>query len=100
MILLVKSRAFTLVELQVVIPFIGILASLWLPALARSKAVAKRIHCVGNVRQLSLAAHLYTDDYEDRLPPSFDFSEDGRGMIFGNRQFWRRVALGCLFGSE
>ena len=64
-----KRRAFTLIELLVVIAVIGILAAIFLPALARSKAVAKRIHCVANVKQLALATHLYVDDYEDHLPP-------------------------------
>ena len=61
-----KNRAFALVELLVVITVIGLLADPLLPDLARSKAVPKRIHCSGNVRQLALAAHLYADDYEDR----------------------------------
>ena len=69
-----KIRAFTLIELLVVIAVIGILAAILLPALARSKAVSKRIHCVGNVRQLVLAAHLYVDDNQDRLPSGFDSS--------------------------
>ena len=69
-----KRRAFTLIELLVVIAIVGILAAILLPALARSKAVAKRIHCVGNVRQLALAAHLYVDDNQDRLPSGFDSS--------------------------
>ena len=63
-----KRRAFTLIELLVIIAVIGILAAILLPALARSKAVAKRIHCVGNVKQLALTAHLYADDNRDRLP--------------------------------
>lgn len=50
-----------------VIAVIGILAALLLPALARSKAAAKRIHCVSNVRQLSLADHLYADDNSSQL---------------------------------
>ena len=64
-----RRRAFTLIELLVVIAVIGILAAILLPALARSKAVSKRIHCVGNVRQLALATHFYVDDNQDRLPP-------------------------------
>ena len=63
-----NRQAFTLIELLVVIVIIGILASILLPALARSKAVAKRIHCVGNVRQLALTAHLYADDNQYQLP--------------------------------
>ena len=56
------QRAFTLVELLVVIAVFAILASLILPALARSKESARRIHCVSNIRQLGLAATMYWDD--------------------------------------
>ena len=84
-----KNRGFTLIELLVVIAIIGILAAIFLPTLARSKAVAKRIHCVGNVKQLALAAHLYVDDHEDRLPSGFDYSHS---LIVsdseGDRHFW------------
>ena len=71
-----KRWAFTLIELLVVIAVIGILAAILLPALDRSKAVSKRIHCVGNVRQLALAAHFYADDNQDRLPPDRMFLND------------------------
>ena len=63
-----SRRAFTLIELLVVIAVVGILAAILLPAMVRSKAVAKRIHCVGNVRQLALVTHFYADDNQDRLP--------------------------------
>ena len=66
-----NRRAFTLIELLVVIAVIGILAAILLPALARSKAAAKRIHCAGNVRQLALSAHFYSDDNVDLLPPGY-----------------------------
>jgi prepilin-type N-terminal cleavage/methylation domain-containing protein len=56
-------KAFTLVELLVVIAIIAILASLLLPALARAKAKARRIHCVSNLKQLTASMHLYITDY-------------------------------------
>lgn len=61
------TKGFTLIELLVVIAIIGILSALLLPALARARAQGRRASCFNNLRQVSLAARLYMDDYDGAL---------------------------------
>ena len=59
---------FTLVELLVVIAIIGILAGLVLPALSNARQAGLRAKCLNHERQLYLAARMFADDNEGRLP--------------------------------
>jgi prepilin-type N-terminal cleavage/methylation domain-containing protein/prepilin-type processing-associated H-X9-DG protein len=65
-------KAFTLIELLVVIAIIAILAAILFPVFARARENARRASCLSNVKQLGLAALQYTQDYDEKLPPSYD----------------------------
>ena len=62
-----QRGAFTLIELLVVIAIIAVLMSILMPALSAVKKQAKAIHCVNNIRSLSMAWFMYKDDNDDQL---------------------------------
>lgn len=64
------SKAFTLIELIVVVTIIGIICAVLLPAIASVRKQAQRVGCLNDMRQLGLATLAYTRDNRGSLPPS------------------------------
>lgn len=66
-----RCRAFTLVELLVVIGIIAILIGLMLPTLTRTREQANRTRCAANLRSLGQALHAYAGDNRGDYPRTF-----------------------------
>src|SRR2546423_12269768 len=63
-----RRRAFTLVELLVVIGIIALLVAILLPALSRAKQQANAVACASDMRQVYMAMFQYAADNKDHLP--------------------------------
>jgi prepilin-type N-terminal cleavage/methylation domain-containing protein/prepilin-type processing-associated H-X9-DG protein len=62
-----KNHAFTLIELLVVIAVIAVLMAILMPALKAARDHGKRVHCLNNVKTLSLGWYMYAMDNDNKL---------------------------------
>jgi prepilin-type N-terminal cleavage/methylation domain-containing protein/prepilin-type processing-associated H-X9-DG protein len=73
------KRAFTLVELLVVIGIIAMLISLLMPALSRARDASNAAQCMSNLRQQGIAEQMYMSDSGGafitpyQIPPKYPF---------------------------
>lgn len=74
-----SARAFTLVELLVVIGIIAVLISILLPALGQVREKSRQTKCLSNLRQLAMAAIAYTSENNGAMP-----GRGGSGMQLNN----------------
>ncbi len=63
------TTAFTLIELLVVIAIIAILAAILFPVFAQARAKARQASCLSNTKQIGTATMMYSQDYDEALPP-------------------------------
>ena len=63
-----KPRAFTLIEILVVIAIIGVLTGLLLPAVARARAGAGRARCAAQLHDIGQMLQMYFGENHNTLP--------------------------------
>lgn len=64
---IIHPKAFTLIEVLVVIAVIAILLAIFIPAMNAARERAQRAVCLSNLRQLTVAWIAYADEHDGRL---------------------------------
>ena len=69
-----RSRAFTLIELLIVIAIIAILAAILIPNFLHARAMSQTAACEGNEKQIATAMEEYATDHMGTYPTDFGAS--------------------------
>lgn len=64
-----RTKAFTLIELLIVIAIIAILAAILFPVFAEAKEAARTVVCLSNLKQTGVSAKIYSADFDDVILP-------------------------------
>jgi prepilin-type N-terminal cleavage/methylation domain-containing protein len=65
----VRRGAFTLIELLVVIAIIALVAAILFPVFAEAREDGRRTSCLSNLKQMTLAINMYTQDFDETIVP-------------------------------
>lgn len=94
-----RRRAFSLIELLVVISVVALLLSILLPSLRKARDTAVRISCASNLRQIGLGMNMYLDDNDNIYPCTDDpVFEDPAYWLWMGRG-WRGWVIPYLGGT-
>src|SRR5687768_5788762 len=72
-------RAFTLVELLVVIGIIAVLLGILLPTMSKAREAAKRTQCLSNLKTLATLLNMYANSFQQQVPIGYSMNSNAPG---------------------
>src|SRR5688500_9789670 len=82
-------RAFTLVELLVVIGIIALLIGILMPALSKAREQANAVKCMSNQRQIGQALVMFTNEHKGFLPKAWFNDGVLWSQMNGGKRTWQ-----------
>jgi len=86
--------AFTLIELLIVVPVLGVLMALLIQMLSSAKAQSNSTICKNHLRQMGMALQMYVHDHDSKYPywvNPYDSSLDGAIGAVNTRYWWAKL---------
>jgi prepilin-type N-terminal cleavage/methylation domain-containing protein/prepilin-type processing-associated H-X9-DG protein len=93
MVMKKSGNGFTLIELLVVIAIIAILAAILFPVFAKAREKARQSACMSNIKQLTNAALMYAQDYDETFCKAVNFDTAGKWV------YWYQLIAPYIAGS-
>lgn len=95
------SRAFTLIELLIVVAIIALLISIILPGLQGAREAAKRAKCLAHLKNIATGTAAYSgEDAAEHAVPIHISMVSQRGAVGWTTQHWWRTASVFSFGGQ
>jgi prepilin-type N-terminal cleavage/methylation domain-containing protein len=103
-----QRRAFTLVELLVVVGIIAVLVAILLPTLNRARESARRTKCLANLRSIGQLVNMYANMFRGQIPIGYSGGSTGSSQSYTSN-YWmlrhastgnRFVGLGLLYPAS
>lgn len=89
-----QSRAFSLIELLVVISIIALILAVLLPALSGARKRSQTVLCQSRLKSIAAGWHMYADDHDDVSVPGRMYNKGGGT---GNPENWYDVGNGMAY---